>query len=311
MKNILKKISLSVKVLIIISIIALFVALYILNVNNVGNYARNINKNKENIEETSIECGYIIKNEKLFVSVHDHILYEVPIELSQIQGIDSSTGKIDENLYQISEDKIVFIYKENQEFKIITSDDSGKSWKKTNLLTDKSRLSVPMYIHFINKTDAKLIVCEDSAMQKVDAKILETTDAGGSWIEKKSGENGFANINLNSKFVFFDLNLGFISSPANGSEEANLYITKDGGDSFSIVELPEQSLIPINNNVYLNWSKIYDFPGVPKLEDGKLLLTVSQGSDGDYLGGKICAKYSSNDMGESWEFIEEYIPNEE
>ena len=41
-------------------------------------------------------------------------------------------------------------------------------------------------------------------------------------------------------------------------------------------------------------------------ENSELILVVGQGSDGDYNEGTKSA-YKSNDMGDTWTFIEEYI----
>lgn len=45
-------------------------------------------------------------------------------------------------------------------------------------------------------------------------------------------------------------------------------------------------------------------PETPYIEGYKLFLLVGQGPEGDFKGGKLMAKYKSQDKGKSWEFVE-------
>lgn len=309
MKNISKKINLVVKVLILIVIISLFIALYILNVENVDNTSKLKDNSDEIVNNESNSWKYIIKNEKLYVSNSNNGFHEVPVDINKIIGYDKDTQNINENLYQLSKTKIMFLYREDENVKVITSDNEGINWENKDLIKNKAQAESVVYIHFTSEDDATAIICKDVAMQKAMVKVIQTTDSGSVWKEKKTGPDGYIEVDLKSSYVFFNSNLGFISSSKNGGDSSTLYMTKDGGDSFSEVKFPEQQLSPLNNNIYLNWSQIYDFPSIPQLKDGELVVVVSQGADGDYNGGKISAKYISKDMGQSWEFVEEYVPN--
>ena len=68
-------------------------------------------------------------------------------------------------------------------------------------------------------------------------------------------------------------------------EKSSLYITKDGGHNF--------------NELIIEKSDIYDYYNLPTVEDGKICIKVSQGSDGDYNQNDY-KTYFSNDNGESW-----------
>ena len=73
--------------------------------------------------------------------------------------------------------------------------------------------------------------------------------------------------------------------PSAGGENSELYITKDGGSSFSKLEIIE--------------SDIYDYYNLPIFEEGVLSIKITQGSDGDYNGGDYKTFYS-NDNGNNW-----------
>ena len=107
----------------------------------------------------------------------------------------------------------------------------------------------------------------------------------------------------------FDENVGFLVNPVSAGEKAILYKTTDGMKTFSEVQIPAQTLEDTTLN--LNWQDVYDTPEMPYInENNELILVVGQGSDGDYNGGTKAA-YKSNDMGDTWTFIEEYIPEPE
>ena len=73
--------------------------------------------------------------------------------------------------------------------------------------------------------------------------------------------------------------------PSVGGESSDLYITKDGGNSFNKLEIME-------NN-------IYDFYNLPIIEDGVLSIKITQGSDGDYNGGDYKVYYSKDNC-DNW-----------
>ena len=68
-------------------------------------------------------------------------------------------------------------------------------------------------------------------------------------------------------------------------ESAELYITKDGGNNFTKLEI-------LNDN-------IYDYYNLPTFENGKLYLKITQGTDGDYNGDDY-KEYCSEDEGKNW-----------
>lgn len=304
MNTVFKKLSISIKIIILLGIISLFLALCILNVNNVEN-----KKTDNSIEQNSKEYSYTIKNNKLYININEKTLHEVPIDLNKIIGYDAIKGEIKENLFQLSDIKLMFLYKSEDKIMMLSSD-NGETWKTSEIHVNSDENASPMYVQFTSKDNVIAVMCYDVAMRRAMAKVLESNDLGETWELKKTGENGYIDINVESKITFLDNKLGYISDPENGGNSASLYMTDNGGETFSKVELPAQVLTSGNPNTSLNWSDVYDFYNIPKKVGDTLQITVSQGNDGDYLGGNLSAKYQSYDMGKTWIFVEEYVPNE-
>ncbi len=312
MKKFVQNFLLFIKVIILLGIISLFIALCIFTVGNKDKDEVKDQKSDKKIEESKDEkreYSYTIENDKLFITLNNKILNEVPIKLNNILGLDKSTNEIDKKLYQIDDNKIIFIAKENSDVSLIISDDFGYTWHSEKLNLEDSDIAVPMYLHFFSKDSAILVLSCDVAMRKTMAKIALTNNGAKSWQTSNLGNDGYITISIDSDIEFFSIDLGFISNPLNGGDSAELYMIENQATSFTKVNLEEQFVKSGNENVYLNWKDIYDYIQLPKLEDGKLKLTVTQGNDGDYMGGKISAKYESTDMGKTWQFVEEYIPN--
>lgn len=95
--------------------------------------------------------------------------------------------------------------------------------------------------------------------------------------------------------------------------DGNLYMTKDGGKTFSKVTLPEQELDSTAKSSTasstvaddeLRWNDVYKEALVPTVDDkGIITVYLTQGSDGTYNDGKTAAKYQSSDKGDTWVFV--------
>lgn len=110
-----------------------------------------------------------------------------------------------------------------------------------------------------------------------------------------------------------DENVGFFCYNYAEGMDGNLYMTKDGGKTFSKVTLPEQELDSTAKSSTasstvaddeLRWNDVYKEALVPTV-DGKGIITVylTQGSNGTYNDGKTAAKYQSSDKGDTWVFV--------
>ena len=113
--------------------------------------------------------------------------------------------------------------------------------------------------------------------------------------------------------MYVDENVGFFCYNYAEGMDGNLYMTKDGGKTFSKVTLPEQELDSTAKSSTasstvaddeLKWNDVYKEALVPTVDDkGIITVYLTQGSDGTYNDGKTAAKYQSSDKGDTWVFV--------
>ena len=113
--------------------------------------------------------------------------------------------------------------------------------------------------------------------------------------------------------MYVDENVGFFCYNYAEGMDGNLYMTKDGGKTFSKVTLPEHELDSTAKSSTasstvaddeLKWNDVYKEALVPTVDDkGIITVYLTQGSDGTYNDGKTAAKYQSSDKGDTWVFV--------
>lgn len=239
-------------------------------------------KNLENYKIVDMDANdYKIKNGILYISYDGENIVEVPGDFSN--GDDSYT----KYNYQISKEKTVFFYKSKGKQYLVYSNDMGKNWKTVEIGNNFTIQN----IHFINSNIGFMLEFEDVAMGTAYGKIVKTTDGGKTWedISYGIGEDGQKIFKRGSQIKFISEKTGFLTMPNASGDSCELYKTKDGGKNFSKVEILD--------------SNIYDYYNLPTIENEKISILISQGSDGDYNGGDS-KTYYSKDMGETWNLEE-------
>ena len=113
--------------------------------------------------------------------------------------------------------------------------------------------------------------------------------------------------------MYVDENVGFFCYNYAEGMDGNLYMTKDGGKTFSKVTLPEQELDSTAKSSTasstvaddeIKWNDVYKEALVPTVDDkGIITVYLAQGSDRTYNDGKTAAKYQSSDKGDTWVFV--------
>lgn len=235
------------------------------------------NMDNYNVVDLGIN-DFIIKNGILYVSIDGKNVKEVPGDFSNLK-----TQDFNEFNSQISEDKIVFYYENNEKRFLVYSNDLGSTWETVEIKNE----GYIEEIQFVNSNVGYIFEIDDVAMSLAFGKILRTQDGGKTWKEVYTGfgDEDVKSFNRGSKFKFINENLGFLRMPSISGESAELYITRNGGNSFEKIELSKND--------------IYDCYELPELDNEKLTIRITQGSDGDYNGGDYKV-FSSNDLGNTW-----------
>lgn len=152
------------------------------------------------------------------------------------------------------------------------------------------------------------MVVRDAALGSRLYSLLKSTDGGKTWQMSSSLPFGYE-LGMGIDFTFLDENFGFATLMHNGGDEADLYITENGGDSYQSVIIEPYTVTLDNGYTYTP----YDYPQMPYEENGVLYVLCGQGADGDYAGGDAAglALYQSADGGHIFTFVEIQPPAEE
>lgn len=158
------------------------------------------------------------------------------------------------------------------------------------------------------------MVVEDAALGSRFYGLLKSLDGGESW--QMSNPDPFdQQLGQGIDFTFLNEQVGFATLMHNGGDEADLYVTKDGGESYQRVVM-EGYTVSLEDGFTYN---PYDYPQMPYVEDmpykegSVIYVFCGQGADGDYNGGDRAglALYQSTDEGYTFSFVRIQKPEEE
>ena len=120
----------------------------------------------------------------------------------------------------------------------------------------------------MNSKVGYMLEFDEKAMGTTSGKIYKTTDGGKNWIviNEGMGNNSDKHFNVGSKIKFINENIGFVTMPISSGDSSELYITNDGGKTFSKLDL-------IKNQ---NDSKIYDYYNLPIIDGDNVYVNIGQ-----------------------------------
>lgn len=249
-------------------------------------------RKKAGIVEPEQSNGYEIKDGKLRITYdngQNWVVVPVVMEDLFAGGYNGSNQELLDGSYVITPEKTAFVL-ENR-LRVLISKDKGESWNEI-LVSDQLPELRMRILGFASEMDGYLIVTGDKTMSSEANFVFKTNDGGQSWYDVGSVDN----YDLVTDGGFIDDKLGFISFGEIHYEgqppTPNLYRTTDGGVNWERIEVP----IPEEYQGYFTVAEIPTFRGT----EGTLL--VNQGQQGDYLGGKVLAKFTSQDHGKTWSF---------
>ena len=152
---------------------------------------------------------------------------------------------------------------------------------------------------FINENLGYQLSVVDAALGSRFYALLQSKDGGKNW-ETINSDPYLNHTGFSAGITFINESLGFIALSHSGGIQAELYRTIDGGLSYEKISMPTIEVPLIEDQI----QEPFDFPGMPYEQDGKILILVGQGQDGDYKSG-IGALYQSKDQGKTWTFVRE------
>ncbi len=255
---------------------------------------------------------YSITNDILYVTYNGGTSsIVVPVDIDNLLYDSSASEKtLLKTSYMISSYKTAFVYGGKQSnnkdipLSVIYSDDKGVSWTTYELNKDIKDASF-VYVYFTDASNGFIVVGYNTSADKQTqtSLIYKTSDGGSSWQEM-----GQTPLNHPIKGVLVtDNSTIFICYYYNENYVSNLYVSYDGGTSFSNIILDDQELdssAANSGDSTLHWSDVYKDALVPIINDQNVITVyLSQGEDAKYNNGKTAAKYTSSDNGKNWEYI--------
>lgn len=180
---------------------------------------------------------------------------------------------------------------EEQELRQIEAAVEAEKW-----VTDQSDGSV--YFFLDENTGWRLAVVNAAAGSRA-YRLEKTEDGGSSWSRVNDspfeGKSGAA-----EGLIFFDAKHGFAGLAGASQSYSQLYATKDGGNTFTEIRLPVDSVteLPEHAAEYGLAAEDYDYPYLPEKDgDALTVLAVTQAGETEGL------LFRSKDGGENWEYV--------
>lgn len=216
----------------------------------------------------------------------------VPGSVEKLVGIDY-LGRLREGSYVLSEEKTAFLFNKDNSLRIILSSDKGAYWEDVTIPSYDQVEQRLAFIGFTSAQEGYLIFTGERTMSFEAHFVFKTDDGGKTW-HPASPVEGVHSMMTGAGFI--NEQLGFISFGEIRYEEnaprPHLYRTNNGAKSWEFVDVP----LPEEYEGYFTVAEI------PSFHEGEGTLLVNQGPEGDYLGGKVLAKFTSQDEGETWTF---------
>lgn len=154
-----------------------------------------------------------------------------------------------------------------------------------------------VYFFLDSNTGYRLLVADAAAGSRF-YELECTKDGGQSW-NQLNADPFCGNMGVAEGIEFYNENLGVIGLRGASGAYSTLYLTQDGGKTFSMIELPmdEVTELPDTAAQYGLEKSDYDYCEMPQQEDGKFTIKVisEQGETDRIL-------FESTDNGNTWNY---------
>jgi len=273
-------------------------------------YNESIKANENNNSDLENELtNYVIRDSALYVTYDGGGSYvAVPVALDNLMIVENGNAReLKPGCAIVSTTKTAIIYGgkivngDRIPVTMVCTDDLGKNWTTCEL--EQIYTADYLYIDFFDVENGIAVVGYDRGEQHESSRIYVTDDGGITWNVVGTGPT--TGIIKGVKFI--DEKIGFFCYNYVSGMDSNLYITKDGGKTFSKITFEAQELDSTPTDRKLTWNEVYKEALVPIYDkDGVVTVYITQGSGGVYNGGKTAAKYQSSDKGNTWKYIGQY-----
>lgn len=271
---------------------------------------KNDNNSANNNSDLENELtDYVIRDSALYVTYDGGGSYTaVPVALDNLLTVDNNGAlELKHGCAIISTTKTAILYGgknvngDKIPITMVYTDDMGKNWTTCEL--DRIYTADYLYVDFFDEKNGIAVVGYDRNEQNESSRIYVTGDGGITW--DVIGTGPAANIIKGVKFI--DEKIGFFCYDYVDGMDSNLYITKDGGKTFSKMVFEAQELDSMPTDKKLTWNQVYKEAMVPIYDkDGVITVYITQGTNGIYNGGRTAARYQSSDKGDTWKYIGQY-----
>lgn len=154
-----------------------------------------------------------------------------------------------------------------------------------------------MYFFLDEETGWRLVVT-DAAVGSRFYEMEKTTDGGNTW--QKINQDPFGgSIGVTEGLVFFDETYGYAGLSGASQSYSQLYVTRDGGLTFEMIQLPLDTVaeVPETGQLLGFTAADYDYFYMPQETDGGLsiLAVTDAGEQEGFL-------FRSEDQGHTWTY---------
>lgn len=154
-----------------------------------------------------------------------------------------------------------------------------------------------VYFFLDSNTGYRLLVADAAAGSRF-YELEYTKDGGQSW-NQLNADPFCGNMGVAEGIEFYNENLGVIGLRGASGAYSTLYLTQDGGKTFSMIELPMDEVMELPDTAaqYGLEKSDYDYCEMPQQEDGKFKIKVisEQGETDGIL-------FESTDNGNTWNY---------
>lgn len=177
----------------------------------------------------------------------------------------------------------------------VAGDDEEESGDGTPWTENREDGSV--YFFLDDNTGYRLLVADAAAGSRF-YELEITKDGGQSW-NQQNADPFDGNIGVAEGIEFYNENLGVIGLAGASGDYSTLYLTQDGGKTFSMIELSmdEVTELPDTAAEYGFSISDYDYCKMPQQKDGKLIIKVISA-----MGENDGILFESIDSGNTWNY---------